>query len=76
MSYTHEDLEQGHVNYGPQPDGEAHDQSWLTALVKFLSGEENHGLKEHSRYLNNFKFDFQDKSFPSVEVARDLIEKH
>jgi len=44
MSYTHADLPHGHTNYGPQPDGEAEDASWLTTLDKFLSGEENHGL--------------------------------
>ena len=38
MSYTHDDLEHGHANHGPQPDGEALDASWLTSLDKFLSG--------------------------------------
>ena len=46
MSYTHDDLEHGHghVNQGPQPDGEALDASWLTTLDKFLSGDKEHHL--------------------------------
>jgi hypothetical protein len=75
MSYTHADLPHGHTNYGPQPDGEAEDASWYMALDKFLAGEENHGLKEHANYLH-YPFEYKDKSFPSVEMAGDLINKH
>ena len=39
MSYTHEDLDHGHTNYGPQPDGEAEDASWFKAMDKFLAGK-------------------------------------
>ena len=74
MSYTHADLPHGHTNYGPQPDGEAEDASWLTTLDKFLSGEENHGLQQHPKFIN-YPFEFVDKSFPSVEMASDLISK-
>jgi hypothetical protein len=75
MSYTHEDLPHGHTNYGPQPDGEAEDASWLQTLDKFLSGEENHGLKDHPKFIN-YPFEYKDKSFPSAEMASDLINKH
>jgi len=75
MSYTHADLPHGHTNYGPQPDGEAEDASWYMALDKFLAGEENHGLKEHPNFLH-YPFEYKDKSFPSVEMAGDLINKH
>ena len=75
MSYTHEDLDHGHSNYGPQPDGEAQDASWLTALDKFLGGEKDHNLQAHDNFLK-YPFTFQDKSFPSVEQAGDLITKH
>jgi hypothetical protein len=51
MSYTHEDLDHGHSNYGPQPDGEAADASWLTALDKFLSGAKDHHLQDHENFL-------------------------
>lgn len=73
MSYKHEDLH-GHTNYGPQPDGEAEDATWLKTLDKFLSGEENHGLKQHKNYINH-KYEYIDKSFPSAEMAADLINK-
>ena len=75
MNYTHDDLEHGHTNYGPQPDNEVRDASWLTTLDRFLNNEENHGLKEHPRFLN-YNYEFKDKSFPSEEQARDLISKH
>lgn len=74
MSYTHEDLPHGHTNYGPQPDGEVEDSSWLRTMDKFLAGEENHGLQQHKNFLN-YPFEFKDKSFPSVEQAADLITK-
>ena len=75
MSYTHADLPHGHTNYGPQPDGEAQDASWLQTLDKFLSGAEDHGLKEHKQFVN-YPYEFKDKSFPSAEAANDLINKH
>jgi len=75
MSYTHADLPHGHTNYGPQPDGEAEDASWLKTLDKFLSGEENHGLKEHPKFLT-YPYEYKDKSFPTAEQASDLINKH
>lgn len=76
MNYDLEDLkhEHMHVNHGPQPDGEAADGTWYHELDAFLSGKENH-LKEHSRY-NGYSYDFKDKSFPSLEQAADLINKH
>ena len=74
MSYTHSDLHHGHTNYGPQPDGEAEDAGWLQTLDKFLSGEENHGLQKHKNFLT-YPYEYKDKSFPSVEAARDLISK-
>lgn len=75
MNYEHKDLPHGHVNYGPQPDNEVRDASWLISLDKFLNNEEHHGLKEHQKYLD-YNFDFKDKSFPSEEAAKDLIHKH
>jgi hypothetical protein len=75
MSYTHEDLDHGHTNYGPQPDGEAADASWLNALDKFLSNEKDHGLTEHERFLK-YPYEFKDKSFPTAEMAKDLVTKH
>lgn len=75
MSYSHEDLPHGHQNYGPQPDDEVRDASWLVALDKFLNNEANSGLKEHKKFLD-YPFEFKDKSFPSAEAARDLIHKH
>jgi len=75
MSYTHEDLDHGHSNYGPQPDGEAEDASWFVAMDKFLAGEENHGLTEHAKFLK-YPYEFKDKSFPTEEMAKDLVTKH
>ena len=75
MSYTHEDLPHGHTNYGPQPDGEAADATWLRAMDQFLAGKEDHGLFEHERFLK-YPYEFKDKSFPTEEMAKDLINKH
>ena len=60
-----------HVNHGPQPDGEALDASWNVELDKFLNNEENN-LKGHALY-SSYPHTFVDKSFPSEEQARDLI---
>ncbi len=73
MSYTHEDLDHGHVNYGPQPDGDALDSTWLVALDKFLAGKPDHGLTEHKMFVN-YKFQFVDKSFPTQEQAAALFK--
>jgi len=75
MSYTHDDLEHGHTNYGPQPDGEARDASWLVALDSFLSGQPDHTLKDHPNFLK-YPYNFKDKSFPTAEMANELITKH
>ena len=50
------------------------DASWYIELDKFLDGKENN-LKNHPKYLNNFRYEFLDKSFPTQEQARDLISK-
>ena len=73
MAYTMDDLkhEHMHANHGPQPDGEVLDQSYLTEVNLFLSGEENH-LTEHKKFLK-FPYVYTDKSFPSQEAAKDLI---
>ena len=74
MGYTEEDLtDHRHVSYGPQPDGLAKDSTWLEELDKFLAGKDNH-LKQHPRFLN-YEYQFLDKSFPSQEMAKDLISK-
>ena len=74
MSYTMEDLtDHRHVSHGPQPDGIAKDSSWLVELDNFLDGKEN-GLKEHPKYLK-YNYTFMDKSFPTQEMAKDLITK-
>lgn len=74
MNYTEDDLKDMHMhaNHGPQPDGEALDASWLSELNAFLDGKENH-LKDHPRFLN-YNYTFKDKSYPSLEQAKDLIE--
>ena len=74
MAYTEEDLSHihRHANHGPQPDGEAKDASYLAEMDAFLDGKPNH-LKEHPRYLN-FAYDFKDKSYPSLDQAKELIE--
>ena len=74
MAYTESDLQDihRHSNHGPQPDGEAKDASYLTELDAFLDGKPNH-LKEHSRFLN-YNYEFKDKSYPTLEQAKDLIE--
>lgn len=72
MNYTYEDLgHEYHVNHGPQPDGEALDNSWLNELGKFLRGEENK-LKEHKNFVN-YKYEYLDKSYPTVENAHKLF---
>lgn len=71
MSYTDEDLH-SHVNHGPQPDGEHKDSSWLVQLDLFLANKPNE-LKQHRRFMD-YKFEFKDKSFPSVEMASDLTK--
>lgn len=60
-----------HAHHGPQPDGEALDNSWLSEVDKFLKGEENK-LKEHKNFVN-YKYEYLDKSFPSVEAVHDLF---
>ena len=76
MTYTNEDLEHehGHANHGPQPDGEALDASWLTELDNFLSGKHNH-LKQHKNFLT-YPYEYVDKSFPTEDMAHNLIHKH
>ena len=74
MGYTEEELtNHRHVSYGPQPDGLAKDSTWLEELDKFLAGKEN-SLKQHPRFLN-YEYQFLDKSFPTQEMAKDLISK-
>ena len=73
MAYSEQDLahEHMHANHGPQPDGEVFDGSYLAELDKFLNNEPNH-LMEH-RFFLKYPFEFQDKSFPTQEAAKDLI---
>ena len=75
MSYTHEDLPHGHTNYGPQPDGEAADASWFVAMDQFLSGKGQESIVNHERFLR-YPYVLKDKSFPTEEMAKDLITKH
>ena len=74
MDYTEEDLGDihRHSNHGPQPDGEAKDASYLVELNAFLDGKPNH-LKDHPRFLN-YNYEFIDKSYPSQDDAKNLIE--
>lgn len=74
MAYTEDDCQDihRHANHGPQPDIEARDASYLTELDAFLDNRPNH-LKEHKRFLN-YNFQYVDKSYPSLEAAKDLIE--
>ena len=74
MSYSEEDLVDvhRHANDGPQPDGEAKDASYLAELNAFLDGKPNH-LREHPRFLN-FNYEFIDKSYPTEDQAKALIE--
>jgi len=72
MSYDFKTMgHEYHAHHGPQPDGEALDNSWLTEVDKFLKGEENK-LKEHKNFVN-YKYEYLDKSFPSVEAVHDLF---
>lgn len=72
MNYDFKELGHDyHAHHGPQPDGEAQDASWLVELDKFLRGEDNK-LKEHKNFVN-YKFEYLDKSYPSVEQAHDLF---
>ena len=75
MAYTEEDCSDvhRHSNHGPQPDGEAMDASYLTELDAFLDGKPNH-LKDHPRFLN-YEYSFKDKSYPTAEMAKALIEQ-
>ena len=74
MAYTEDDLQDvhRHANHGPQPDGEAKDASYLVELNAFLDGKPNH-LKDHPRFLN-YNYEFIDKSYPSLDDAKNLIE--
>lgn len=75
MAYTEQEAMENihaHSNHGPQPDGEAKDATYLHELDAFLDGKPNH-LKEHPRFLN-YDYEFADKSYPSLEQAKDLIE--
>lgn len=47
------------------------DSTWLQELDKYLRGEENK-LKEHKNFVN-YKYDWLDKSFPTVEAAHDML---
>jgi len=76
MAYTEEDMGievHRHANHGPQPDGEAKDATYLVALDAFLDGKKDHGLQDHPRFLN-YPYEFKDKSYPSLDQAKDLIE--
>ena len=44
----------------------------MRELDAFLDGKPNH-LKEHKRFLK-YNYEFIDKSYPSLEQAKDLIE--
>ena len=73
MAYEEKDVDiHRHANHGPQPDGEAKDASYLTELDAFLDGKENH-LKDHPRFLN-YNYTFKDKSYPTLDQAKALIE--
>lgn len=61
-----------HANHGPQPEGECLDATYLRELDAFLDGKANH-LKDHPRFLN-YEYEFKDKSYPTLEQAKDLIE--
>jgi len=50
------------------------DASWFVELDNFLNNKD-HKLKDHPKYVNNYPYKFQDKSFPTVEQAHDLIAK-
>ena len=47
------------------------DNTWLSELDKFLRCEENK-LKEHKNFVN-YKYEFLDKSYPSVEAAHNML---
>ena len=71
MSYTFDDLEHPHVHHGPQPDDEVQNSSWLVELDKHLRGEESN-IKKHRNYVN-YKFEYLDKSYPTVDAAKDIF---
>ena len=73
MAYTEDEVDvHRHANHGPQPDGEAKDASYLSELDAFLDNKPNH-LKDHPRFLN-YGFEFKDKSYPTLDQAKDLID--
>jgi len=74
MNYTEEDLKDMHMhaNHGNQPDGEVLDSTYLIEVNKFLDGEKN-DLKSHTKFVN-WNYEFKDKSFPTPEAAKELIE--
>ena len=74
MNYTEEDLKDMHMhaNHGNQPDGEVLDSTYLVEVNKFLDGEKNN-LKSHTKFVN-WNYEFKDKSFPTPEAAKELIE--
>ena len=47
------------------------DSTWLIEMDKFLNGEENN-LKDH-RYFVNYKYEYLDKSYPTVDAAHRLF---
>lgn len=72
MNYTYKDLGHDyHTNHGPQPDGEALDNTWLVEVDKFLRGEENK-LKEHKNFVN-YKFEYMDKGYPTIEAVHAVF---
>ena len=74
MNYTNEDTpDEHHVHHGPQPEGDAHDSSYLVEMDKFLRGEENN-FRGHKKFYD-YNFEFKDKSFPSAEKVADLMHK-
>lgn len=74
MNYSNKTLgDHYHASHGPQPEGEAMDSSYLVEVDKFLRGEENH-LKDHKKFLN-YPFEFEDKSFPSADAVKDMMNK-
>ena len=73
MAYTHEDLSDIYqVHQGNQPDGSVANSSYMVEVDKFLAGKENH-LTHHGKYM--IGADLIDKSFPTPDQARDVMEK-
>ena len=73
IGYTYDDLKPHQSSHtGNQPDDYVANSSYMNEVDKFLQGKDNH-LTHHAKYVGGA--DFIDKSFPTAEAVKAVMEK-